>query len=94
VPLVGRDRGRQRLDDPAVADHLQQRRRDPDREVPARPQQPNPDLAAPDTQQSTAVDHPVDLDHRCAGKCCGRHRRRPRRPGGRVPVQQGSSSVV
>ncbi len=47
VPQLGRDRGRQRLDHPAVADHLQQRRGDPDGDLAACPQQPDPELAAP-----------------------------------------------
>lgn len=47
VAQLGWDWGRQRLDHPAVADHLQQRRLDPDRDLPARPQQPDPHLAAP-----------------------------------------------
>jgi hypothetical protein len=37
VALAGWDRGGQRLDHPAVADHLQQRRGDPDRDLSARP---------------------------------------------------------
>jgi hypothetical protein len=79
VPQLGRDRRRQCLDHPAVAHHLQQRRGDPDRDLPACPQQPNPDLAAPDAQQPTAVDHPVDLDHGRALQRRGRRRRRPGR---------------
>lgn len=47
VALVGWDRGGQGLDHPAVADHLQQRRGDPDGDLPACPQQPDPELAAP-----------------------------------------------
>jgi hypothetical protein len=48
VAQLGWDRGWHGLDHPVVADHLQQCRGDPDRDLAACPQHPDPELAAPE----------------------------------------------